>query len=229
MRHFTDALFEGLALEKDPLDESLEKISYKDISDLDHTVEYNKNTFNKTNRIFITGLAASGKSTLAKQLAQVKGAEVVTLDLLDYERNTKNYSNSEVPMVIESFFKIYKDIGDVNDRIESFIDFVLYQDLSYPVIIEGVQLLSFSDLLQEEYVIIIDLPTDQLVDRFISREKDWRGVVVNGVEATSVEHLKQLLKSSYAKDMKHLHNFSKSLRQNINEKYDPIQYTTNRR
>ena len=197
MRHFSDALFEGL------FNESLQE----DILALEETDERHLLNINKvkdTNRLFITGLPGCGKTTLAQELAD-KDAEVVSLDKLDFEYNTTNYGNSEAPQVVKTFLET-DTTEDSDTRIENFLSWICSLTLDNLAIIEGMQLLNFKDILEDEAVIVIDLPVEQLIKQIMQRDS-WEDTIINDQTAKSEEEFEKLLRQNYKQDQKLVQNF----------------------
>lgn len=180
----------------------------------------NTDKFKETNRLFLTGLPGSGKTTLGKELAENPNAELISLDLFDFERNTNNYKvGAEVPETVKQFLEI-DNSENFDELLEAFIPWLCNKELDHPVIVEGYQLLNFKAELKNEAVVVLNPKLDQLVAQLMQRDS-WEDTIVNDKQAESEEEFKKLLIDSCKDGLEQIAAFLESKKKFIlKEDYD---------
>lgn len=171
--------------------------------------EFEKFESGETQLLFIVGLSASGKTTLANELSDKYSAEVVNLDKFDIEYNTDNYIKSkDIPNIIEQFTNEVGIVKQGDTNIEKFMGWITKQELNQPVIVEGVQLLSFPETIKDFPIIVLDLPIETLIKQQLDRnEGNWETIIINDKQFDNYEDWKAALIDSYKEQQKELNDF----------------------
>ena len=172
-------------------------------------MHFNKTNFIKTNRIFITGLMCSGKTTLSKRLKIAESIQIIELDKFWYGFPI-NYKNSARPKIVEKFFNNYVDDNDYLDRVSNFIKFVINYSSNDIIIVEGFQLLNNIDILKDEYLIVLDTPIDIIPQRFLNRAGSLENISICKETPKTFEHLIELVLKYYNKEYYKVSNLKKN-------------------
>jgi adenylate kinase family enzyme len=185
--------------------------NYNELIKLYESVEKEVEKFQsgESQLLFIAGLSASGKTTLAYELGTKYSAEVVNLDKFDIKYNTDNYIKSKnIPNIIEQFTNEVGIIEQGDTNIEKFMSWIVEQELDQPVIVEGVQLLSFPETIKDFPIIVLDLPIETLIKQQLDRnDGDWETIIINDAQFDNYEDWEAALSDSYKEEQEKLNDF----------------------
>lgn len=136
-------------------------------------------------RIFITGIPTSGKSFLAKKLADIVGGEVVSTDKMREEMSKDSRYKKWVDFYLDKDEKEYYTTTSPEEQWKNLVDqseamwpYILNKILSYesdkPVIFEGVNILPHlaKKYLPFEGVVLIGKSKEDIFDR-VKKDHRW--------------------------------------------------------
>lgn len=174
-------------------------------------IHLNENISKTTNRIFITGITASGKTHYAKEYFNKE--EIIELDKFDIKNNSDNYNKTRKSLVVNEFLKEYKLTNDSDKNIKTFIEWILRQNIQHLVIIEGIHIIDFPELLKNEEVIVLNSSLETIIQNYKTRLKKhnmiYKDVTIDDKTPKDEEEFIKILTQHYNKENKKIHNFIK--------------------
>lgn len=157
-----------------------------------------RNFPNKTNLCFITGLSASGKSTLARKISQRTNSIIIELDFFErcYIFQDLEGVKNQAGEIFYNYFISHKSLYEklkrkylkgkiLEKEIKKFLFYVIEytsKDKAHSYIIEGVQIYGFLDFSLIKSNAIIVLPTNYLVCIFRRIKRSYKDKEVTNLK-----------------------------------------------